>query len=74
MSNDSNKININFGSSLMIFLGTILLILKLAEVIQWPWWIVLIPFYGLFLVLFVLIIYFFIGMLIGLMEFFNRKK
>jgi hypothetical protein len=74
MSNDSNKININFGSSLFLVLGTILLILKLAEVIQWSWWIVLIPFYPLFLVLFVLIIYFFIGMLIGLMEFFDRKK
>jgi hypothetical protein len=73
MSNE-NKVNINLSSSLMFVLGTILLILKLAEAVQWPWWIVLIPFYPLFLVLFVLIIYFFIGMLIGLMEFFNRKK
>jgi MFS superfamily sulfate permease-like transporter len=57
----------------MCVLGTILLILKLAEVIQWPWWIVLIPFYGLFLVLFVFIIYFFIGMLIGLKEWYDSK-
>jgi hypothetical protein len=73
MSNE-NKVNVNFGSSLLLVLGTILLILKLAEVIQWSWWIVLIPFYPLFLALSILIL---LGLVVGianLVEMIGEKK
>jgi hypothetical protein len=62
MSNE-NKVNINLSSPFLLVLGTILLILKLAEVINWSWWIVLIPFYPLFLALSILIL---LGLIIGI--------
>jgi hypothetical protein len=70
MSNE-NKVNVNLSSSLMFVLGTILLILKLAEVINWSWWIVLIPFYPLFLVIFLLIVW---GILYGIIKLEQKRK
>jgi hypothetical protein len=54
------KINVNVGSSLLTFLGVLLVILKLAEVINWSWWIVLIPLYPLsvFLVILFVLLFF----------------
>jgi hypothetical protein len=45
------KINVNVGGGLLTFLGVLLVILKLAEVINWSWWIVLIPLYPLVIIL-----------------------
>lgn len=36
---------------MLFVLGTLLLILKLAGAIGWAWWIVLIPFYPIFLII-----------------------
>jgi hypothetical protein len=48
------KINVNVGGGLLTFLGVLLVILKLAEVINWSWWIVLIPLYPMVLFLVIL--------------------
>lgn len=57
-------------------IGIILVILKLAEVIAWSWWIVLIPFiilFGIFIfALFVLVLSFIGVMMISFFE--NLKK
>ena len=58
----NNKIHINFGQSLLFVLGVILIMLKLAEVINWSWWIVLIPLYPSAIVLsFIVIVIVFVG-------------
>ena len=38
------------------FLGMLLMILKLLEIINWSWWIVLLPIYGPYLLSAVLLI------------------
>jgi hypothetical protein len=38
------------------FVGVILMILKLLEIINWSWWIVLLPIYGPYLLSAVLLI------------------
>ena len=38
------------------FVGVILMILKLLEIINWSWWIVLLPIYGPYLLSTVLLI------------------
>lgn len=39
------------------FVGVILMILKLLEIINWSWWIVLLPIYGPYLLSAVLLIF-----------------
>jgi hypothetical protein len=53
-------INVNVGGSILTCLGVLLIILKLAEAINWAWWIILIPFYplGFFLVVILSLIFF----------------
>jgi hypothetical protein len=67
------KINVNVGGSLLTFLGVLLVILKLAEVINWSWWIVLIPLYPLVVCLVILFGLFFFAGCVAVCEFFLSK-
>lgn len=38
-------VNLNIGSSLFALLGIVFIVLKLCHVIDWAWWLVLLPLY-----------------------------
>ena len=48
-------------------LGVVFITLKLCKVISWSWWLVLLPFYGVFAILIVLLLLYILGYV-----FFNR--
>lgn len=37
--------NLNIGGSLFALLGIVFIVLKLCHVIDWAWWLVLLPLY-----------------------------
>ncbi|MDB6598527.1 hypothetical protein PMR98_06530 [Bifidobacterium longum] len=38
-------VNLNIGGSLFALLGIVFIVLKLCHVIDWAWWLVLLPLY-----------------------------
>lgn len=38
-------VNLNIGGSLFALLGIVFIVLKLFHVIDWAWWLVLLPLY-----------------------------
>ena len=50
-----NKMENNKGLGIFGVLGIVFVILKLCSVINWSWWLVLLPFYGGFLFIFTII-------------------
>jgi hypothetical protein len=61
----TNVVNSSSSSSGVGFFGLltiVLIVLKLMEIINWSWWLVLLPFYGpiLCVILFILYVYFFL--------------
>jgi hypothetical protein len=40
---DKKQITYNYGGSILFPLGIIFIVLKLAEVINWSWWLVTLP-------------------------------
>lgn len=65
MHQDDEK-SISIALPLLPVLGVLFLCLKLAEVITWSWWIVLLPFYFPFAVLAVVIAFLLvIGIIVG---------
>jgi hypothetical protein len=49
------------GIGVLGLLGVAFVILKLCGVIDWPWWLVTLPFWGGFAVVIVILILFFFG-------------
>lgn len=43
---DSKKTTVNVGGGFFGMLGIAFIILKLCHVIDWSWWLVLLPIYG----------------------------
>jgi len=58
----------NGGIGILGVLGIVFIVLKLVEVIDWPWWLVLLPFYGGFVLFIGIILIAMLGITI-----FNRK-
>lgn len=47
MQKDQVKVVNNTGISALTLLGICFIVLKLTNYINWSWWLVLLPFYGL---------------------------
>lgn len=43
---NKSQASVTSGGSLLTVVGIVFLTLKLAKVIDWSWWLVLLPFYG----------------------------
>lgn len=43
MSKDSSAVNVNIGCAPLLVVFTVLLVLKLAGVVEWSWWIITAP-------------------------------
>lgn len=46
MSNQATATATSGGTSIVGLLGIVFVVLKLTGVIDWSWWLVLLPFYG----------------------------
>lgn len=57
MRKEVNNYGLNFGELLQI----VFIVLKLCKVINWSWWIVLIPLWFSLLIIIISIIYYFMG-------------
>lgn len=64
----------NKDKFMLIALGILFLMLKLAGVIYWAWWIVLIPFYPLIGGLLVAVCAFTLGVVMEIMRAVSRKR
>lgn len=73
MDNKENKnISISIsGSSFFTILGLIFIVLKLCGVINWSWWVVLSPFWGIWLIGMVAM---FIGIIVAVVAKYNITK
>lgn len=67
---DSNNNSSNGGVGVLGLLGIVFIVLKLCGFITWSWWWVTAPFWGLYAVLLVVII--FSGLLLGVLKLFGK--
>lgn len=76
--NEEKRIMNNSGNSGIGVLGTLgvaFVILKLMDIIDWPWWAVTIPFWGgIALIACILITYFFVTIILNKIKSTNRNK